>query len=150
MNHAHHFGALVVDSGGVEIIYLLIRGWPYRMRHRAGIFRKLVIAQRTHIVDTLNRGFSAPTILNTDLDNAELASLMICDNDPFNRWEASQQLASRIMLAMLERDDSDWQRIQEPLITAYRDLLSRSSLDRALVAMASGFSRYSPLSIQSR
>ncbi len=80
------------------------------------------------------RGFSAPIILNTDLDNEELASLMVCDSDPFNRWEAGQQLATRIMLAMLERECSEWPQIQEPLIYAFRDLLSRSSLDRALVA----------------
>lgn len=40
------------------------------------------------------RGFSAPVILTTDLDNDELARLMVCDSDAFNRWEACQQLAS--------------------------------------------------------
>jgi len=80
------------------------------------------------------RGFSAPIILRTDLGDAELASLMVCDSDPFNRWEASQQLASRIMLVMLEQDREQWSQIQQPLLAAFSDLLSRSSLDAALVA----------------
>ena len=50
------------------------------------------------------RGFSAPIILTTDLTDAELARLMVCDSDAFNRWEAGQQLASRTMLSMLDSD----------------------------------------------
>jgi aminopeptidase N len=80
------------------------------------------------------RGFSAPIILRTDLSNAELASLMVCDTDPFNRWEASQQLANRVMLEMLEQDRALWVQIQQPLLVAFNDLLSRSPLDAALVA----------------
>jgi aminopeptidase N len=80
------------------------------------------------------RGFSAPIILRTDLSDAELASLMVCDSDPFNRWEASQQLASRTMLAMLEQDRAQWTRLQQPLLAAFNDLLARSPLDAALVA----------------
>jgi len=80
------------------------------------------------------RGFSAPIILTTDLDDDELARLMVFDSDPFNRWEASQQLASRVMLAMLEREDEQWPLLQQPLLTAFAELLDRSPLDRALVA----------------
>ena len=75
------------------------------------------------------RGFSAPIILRTDLSNAELASLMVCDSDPFNRWEASQQLASRIMLKMLERDKVQWIQIQQPLLTAF---------ERPVIAVVTG------------
>ena len=50
------------------------------------------------------RGFSAPVIVTTDLDDGELASLMVHDSDAFNRWEASQQLATRTMLTMPESD----------------------------------------------
>jgi aminopeptidase N len=80
------------------------------------------------------RGFSAPIILTTDLENDELASLMVCDSDPFNRWEASQQLSSRTMLAMLEQDETQWSGLQQPLLMAFRNLLVRAPLDRALVA----------------
>jgi aminopeptidase N len=80
------------------------------------------------------RGFSAPVILTTDLTDAELARLMVCDSDAFNRWEAGQQLASRILLAMLEADADDWAQLARPLVAAFTDLLAGSSLERALVA----------------
>ncbi len=87
-----------------------------------------------HSMPSAFRGFSAPIILNTDLENAELAVLMVCDSDDFNRWEASQQLASRIMLAMLQRDDGEWSRLQQPLLDAFASLLDNAALDRALSA----------------
>ena len=80
------------------------------------------------------RGFSAPVILTTDQSNDELASLMVCDSDSFNRWEAGQQLASRILLAMLEQPEDQWSDLAQPLVSAFADLLEREPLDRALVA----------------
>ncbi|MEM7563223.1 MAG: aminopeptidase N [Pseudomonadota bacterium] len=79
------------------------------------------------------RGFSAPVILTTDLSDAELARLMACDNDPFNCWEAGQQLSSRTMLALLDSNADTWSEIAVPLIEAFRDLLS-SNTDSALLA----------------
>ena len=80
------------------------------------------------------RGFSAPVILTTDLSDAELAALMVCDSDAFNRWEAGQQLASRTMLAMLEADEKQWSDIAQPLVAAFVDLLARQPLQQSLVA----------------
>ena len=80
------------------------------------------------------RGFSAPVILTTDLDDDELAKLMVCDSDAFNRWEASQQLASRVMLAMLEQASDTWNALQQPLLRAFHDLLANPQPDHALVA----------------
>ena len=80
------------------------------------------------------RGFSAPIILTTDLSDAELARLMVCDSDPFNRWEAGQQLATRTMLAMLQCEPADWSDLTQPLLHAFADLMSAAQLDRALVA----------------
>ena len=80
------------------------------------------------------RGFSAPIILSTDLDDHELAGLMVYDSDEFNRWEASQQLATRVMLAMLKQPPDRWSQIRQPLIDAFRDLLGDNRADRALLA----------------
>jgi aminopeptidase N len=80
------------------------------------------------------RGFSAPVILTTDLSDAELARLMVCDSDAFNRWEAGQQLASRTMLAMLEAQSDQWPGIAEPLVAAFRGILAGEPLDLALAA----------------
>jgi aminopeptidase N len=44
------------------------------------------------------RGFSAPVVLRFEAADADLTHLMACDSDPFNRWEAGQVLATRIIL----------------------------------------------------
>jgi aminopeptidase N len=50
-------------------------------------------------VASLLRGFSAPVQLEFEQNDAELAHLMAHDSDPFNRWEAGQRLASRVLMA---------------------------------------------------
>src|SRR5688572_5550601 len=49
-------------------------------------------------VPSLLRGFSAPVILNYPYSQADLLHLMAQDDDPFNRWEAGQRLATSIIL----------------------------------------------------
>ena len=49
-------------------------------------------------VPSLLRGFSAPVTLDFEYSVAELAHLMAHDSDPFNRWEAGQRLAVRVLL----------------------------------------------------
>ena len=53
-------------------------------------------------VPSILRGFSAPVILKHDYTDTELTHLMAYDADPFNRWEAGQVLATRILLAGVE------------------------------------------------
>ena len=53
-------------------------------------------------VPSILRGFSAPVILRHDYADADLTHLMAYDADPFNRWEAGQVLATRILLAGVE------------------------------------------------
>ena len=50
-------------------------------------------------VASLLRDFSAPVRLEFEQTDAELAHLMAHDSDAFNRWEAGQRLATRILLA---------------------------------------------------
>jgi len=49
-------------------------------------------------VPSLLRGFSAPVILNYPYTEEELVHLLAHDDDPFNRWEAAQRLATEIIL----------------------------------------------------
>ena len=49
-------------------------------------------------VPSLLRNFSAPVKLHYDYSDSQLAEIMAKDNDAFNRWEAGQTLASRIIL----------------------------------------------------
>ena len=54
-------------------------------------------------VPSLLRGFSAPVQVRFEHSDAELTHLMAHDSDAFNRWEAAQALATRILLAAAAR-----------------------------------------------
>src|SRR5690606_26501318 len=53
-------------------------------------------------VPSLLRNFSAPVILRHDYDDAALTHLVAHDSDAFNRWEAGQRLATRLLLRNVE------------------------------------------------
>jgi aminopeptidase N len=117
--------ALALDSSGNAEQIIDIREVTTRLRFED---------MPAQVMISAFRGFSAPVILTTDLCDAELAQLMVCDSDAFNRWEAGQQLASRTLLAMLEAQSEQWSSIAEPLVAAYHGILAGESLDLALVA----------------
>jgi len=92
-------------------------------------------------VPSLLRNFSAPVKLDTDYSDEELAFLMGHDTDPFNRWDAGQQLALRVLLqryAMLARGEMPTleQGVAAGLSAAFAKTLADSALDPALVAEA--------------
>ncbi len=64
---------------------------------RAQTFRFINVPSRP--VPSLLRGFSAPVNLTVDLADADLAFLMAHDGDEFNRWQAGQQYAARLLIA---------------------------------------------------
>jgi aminopeptidase N len=84
-------------------------------------------------VPSLLRGFSAPVRLVFAGSDADLAHLMAHDSDPVNRWEAGQQLAMRILLAMVA--DADYA-VPSLYTDAMRRLLGDLAADPALVAEA--------------
>jgi aminopeptidase N len=49
-------------------------------------------------VPSLLRGFSAPVVLNYPYTEDDLLHLMAQDDDPFNRWEAGQRIATATIL----------------------------------------------------
>jgi aminopeptidase N len=53
-------------------------------------------------VPSLLRNFSAPVIVEYDSTDAELVLLAQHDTDPFARWEASQQLATRELTRLVQ------------------------------------------------
>jgi aminopeptidase N len=53
---------------------------------------------KTRPVPSLLRGFSAPVILKYPYTAHDLLHLMANDDDPFNRWEAGQRLATSTIL----------------------------------------------------
>ncbi len=87
-------------------------------------------------VPSLLRGFSAPVRLNYDYSQQALALLISHDEDGFNRWNASQALAMRVLQALQSGEPvADSSRM---LLNAYREILSSAladeKLDRAMLA----------------
>jgi aminopeptidase N len=82
-------------------------------------------------VPSLLRGFSAPVILECDYNAAELALLLRHDPDGFNRWEASQQLAT---LAYAELRDGAASHALEAWLDALSALFAHDGVEPALLA----------------
>ncbi len=72
-------------------------------------------------IPSINRGFSAPIILERDQTNAERAFLLAHDTDPFNKWEAGRALARDVMIRMVTEDCAPDQAYLDALIKVARD-----------------------------
>ncbi|MFN3985171.1 MAG: aminopeptidase N [Rhodocyclaceae bacterium] len=88
-------------------------------------------------VPSLLRGFSAPVILELDEDDARLAFRMAHDSDAFNRWDAAQRYAERVVFAMAA-DVAAGRPPQAParFLDAFRQLVEDDRLDPAFRAQA--------------
>jgi len=88
-------------------------------------------------VPSLLRGFSAPVIVEYDWSDAELALLSAHDSDPFARWEAGQELATRQILALAARHQAGApMQADAAFIQAWRALLTDPALDAGYRARA--------------
>ncbi len=76
---------------------------------------------------SINRGFSAPVILNVERAPGELERLAQCDGDPFARYEALQELMYAALVAGARGEAVD----AGPVIAAMRDTLTSNALDAA-------------------
>jgi aminopeptidase N len=92
------------------------------------------IAERP--VLSINRGFSAPIRLVTDLDTSDLAFLAAHDNDAFNRWQALQTVSTRLLIdnvAALRAGKT--LRSDDKLIAAMAAVLNDTKLEPAFIAL---------------
>jgi len=80
---------------------------------------------------SINRGFSAPICLDTDRLITDLAFLSAHDDDPFARYEATQQLMLDTLVKAV-----DGQIDHSAVIEAVRGTLTDPALDSAFVAEA--------------
>ncbi len=76
---------------------------------------------------SINRGFSAPVILEVNRAPGELERLAQCDGDPFARYEALQELMFAALVAGARGENFD----PAPVIAAMRDTLTSNALDPA-------------------
>ena len=88
-------------------------------------------------VVSINRGFSAPIKLATDLSSDDLAFLAGHDSDPFNRWQALQTISMRLLIdnvAALQARQMP--RSDDKLTAALAAVLADANLEPAFVALA--------------
>ena len=88
-------------------------------------------------VPSVLRGFSAPVKVMLDLTDDERLFLMANDPDEFNRWDAGQQLAVKLILKLI----SDYQEgktltLDQSFIAAFKKTLESSMQDKAFQAFA--------------
>ncbi|XP_022736036.1 puromycin-sensitive aminopeptidase isoform X2 [Durio zibethinus] len=88
-------------------------------------------------IPSLLRGYSAPIRLESDLSDSDLFFLLAHDSDEFNRWEAGQLLARKLMLSLV----TDFQQnkplaLNPKFVQGLRSILSDTSLDKEFIAKA--------------
>jgi aminopeptidase N len=88
-------------------------------------------------VISINRGFSAPIKLITDLAATDLAFLAAHDADPFNRWQALQTISMRLLIDNVAALRSGRPtRGDDQLMLALAAILEDTTLEPAFVALA--------------
>ncbi|MCH2101661.1 MAG: aminopeptidase N [Planctomycetes bacterium] len=88
-------------------------------------------------VPSVLRGFSAPVRLKMNRSDEDLAILLAHDTDSFCRWEAGQELASRVILNQLDVVARGVAvELPQHLETALRGVLAIDEEDLALIAYA--------------
>jgi aminopeptidase N len=86
-------------------------------------------------VPALLKGFSAPVKLKVDYTDEELLFLLQHEQDGFARWNAGFQLATRLMLQMIQSIQAGEQPIfPTKLSDALRRILMSTQLDQAFIA----------------
>ncbi len=88
-------------------------------------------------VPSLLRGFSAPVHLDVDEDDATLAFRLAHDCDAFNRWDAGQRYAERVVFALIDAELSGKpSAVPAEFLSAWKATLTDASLDPAFRALA--------------
>ncbi|XP_071689917.1 puromycin-sensitive aminopeptidase-like isoform X2 [Rutidosis leptorrhynchoides] len=88
-------------------------------------------------IPSLLRGYSAPIRLNSDLTENDLFFLLAHDSDEFNRWEAGQILARKLMLSQVVNFQKDNALVIDPqFVHGFKCIILDSSLDKEFIAKA--------------
>ena len=88
-------------------------------------------------VASLLRGFSAPVKLRCARPRAELAFLMAHDSDPFNRWDAGQELAKHVLVELVAAHvQGRALELSPEVVAAFGRVLADERLDGSFRALA--------------
>jgi aminopeptidase N len=129
----------LVGSDGRDMPLSLADGRPVvrgvlTLNQPAQVFEFIDVAERP--VLSINRGFSAPIKLKSNIGADDLKFLAAHDSDPFNRWQAVQSLANALLADNVTsiraggtpRDD-------EGLLAALGAVMADEALEPAFVAL---------------
>ena len=95
------------------------------------------INMRDEPVPSILRGFSAPVKVKIDLSDDERLFLMTHDSDEFNRWDAGQQLAVKLLLELVEDHQQGRPLVLDNMfIDAFKETLEGGMDDRMFQAFA--------------
>ncbi|MGQ4272488.1 aminopeptidase N [Terrihabitans sp. B22-R8] len=84
---------------------------------------------------SINRGFSAPIDIGTDLTDEDRLFLARHDDDPFNRWQMIQTVATGVLIRSVAAIREGGAPVEEPRLTqALAGALDDATLDQALLA----------------
>ena len=99
------------------------------------VFRFINVS--TPPVPSLGRNFSAPVIIDYPYSIDALRDLLSFDSDPFNRWEAGQRLAMKLLLqGIADHQAAREVRFPDFLADAFGCVLADGSKDSAFAAEA--------------
>ncbi|MGC1455504.1 MAG: aminopeptidase N [Nitrospirota bacterium] len=88
-------------------------------------------------VPSVLRGFSAPVKVMLDLTDDERLFLMANDLDEFNRWDAGQQLAVKLILKLItDHQEGKTLTLDRSFIAAFKKTLESSMQDKSFQAFA--------------
>ena len=131
------FSIACLDENGNELAMQFVNeNTSAEMRTRTLQLRKAEETFRIRTTDkqpvlSLLRDFTAPVRISCARSVDELCFLLQHDGDPFNRWEAGQQLAMGQMQALIA--DASYQ-IPDQVFNAFSGVLTNTELDPALIA----------------
>ena len=85
-------------------------------------------------VVSINRGYTAPVIIDRTLDRADLVFLAARDDDSFARYEALQELAVAYLVEAASGDLTEGERVEgrSALVEAFRAILTDEALDDSM------------------
>ena len=127
-------GLMNSDGSDMEVEHAGVKNTSHTLRLNEDTQRFVFEGVKEKPVLSILRGFSAPVKMHFNRSDEELAFCMANDSDGFNRWDAGQQLAIRIILNSISQAGA--QAVPDYFVSAYQKILSNQSLDKALSARA--------------
>ncbi|KAB2608628.1 puromycin-sensitive aminopeptidase [Pyrus ussuriensis x Pyrus communis] len=131
LSSVHHDGTVQSIANNGQPVYTTV----LRVTKKEEEFVFSDVSERP--IPSLLRGYSAPIRLETDLTDSDLFLLLAYDSDEFNRWEAGQVLARKLMLDLVANFQQNKPLVLNPkFVIGLRRILSDLSLDKEFVAKA--------------